>query len=95
MKLNFDEVEIYNGISKTKKHVENIREAFADYLYKNAEGIAGHAIALKVYNGNPDTEYTPQEVELIRAFSQGCTPVIIDTITELIAKSGGIPMEET
>lgn len=93
MKLNFDEVEIYDNISKTKKHIQNIRESFADYLYNNAEGIAGHAIALKIYNGNPDTDYNPQEVELIRLFSQGCTPAIIDAITELIAKSGGIPME--
>lgn len=93
MKLNFDKVEIYENISKTRKRIENIREGFADYIYNHGEGIAAKAIALKIYNGNLDTDFTPQEVGLIRLYSQGCSPAVMDAITELIAKSGGIPME--
>ena len=93
MKLNFDEVEIYENLTKTKKHVQNIREEFANFLYNEGQGIAAHALALKIFNGTPDTEFNPQEVELIRVFSRGCTPAIIDAIIEMIAKAGGIKMQ--
>ena len=93
MKLNFDKVEVYTDLSKKKSVEQNIREDFANFVYTQCTGIKAHALALKIYNGNPDTEYTPQEVEMVRGYSQGCTPAIIDAITELIAKSGGIPME--
>lgn len=93
MKLNFDEVEVYTDLAKENKVVQNIRKEFANFIYVNGKGIASHAVALKIYNGNPETDYTPQEVDMIRSFSQGCAPCVIDAITEMIAKSGGIPME--
>lgn len=94
MKLNFDEVEVYTDLSKEKSVTQSIRKDFANFIYTQGNGIAAHALALKIYNGNQDTDFNPQEVEIIRSFSHGCTPCVIDAITELIAKSGGIPMEE-
>lgn len=93
MKLNFDNIEIYDNISKTTSHNQNIREDFANFLYNEGQGIAAHALAFKIFNGTPNTEFNPQEVELIRVFSRGCTPAIIDAIIEMIAKAGGIKMQ--
>lgn len=94
MKLNFDNVEIYNDLSKTTSRTESIRKDFANFIYNRGQGLPAHAIAIKIYNGDAETEYTPEEVQLIRVFSQECSPAVIDAITELIAKSGGIPMQE-
>lgn len=93
MKLNFDEVEVYVDLSKEKSVTQNIRKDFANFIYTQGNGIAAHALALKIYNGTPETDFNQQEVELIRSFSNGCTPCVIDAITEMIAKNGGIPME--
>lgn len=93
MKLNFDNIEIYDNLSKTTSHVQNIREDFANYIYNKGEGIAAHALALKIYNGTQETEFNENELNLIRMYSRGCTPAIIDAITEMVAKSVGIPMQ--
>lgn len=94
MKLNFDEVEVYTDLSKENSVTQSIRKDFANFIYTQGNGIQAHALALKIYNGNAETEFDQQEVMLIRSFSHGCSPCVIDAITELIAKSGGIPMVE-
>ena len=73
MKLNFDEVEVYTDLAKENSVTQSIRKDFANFIYTQGNGIAAHALALKIYNGTPDTDYDPQEVELIRGFSRGCT----------------------
>ena len=93
MKLNFDEVEVYTDLAKENSVTQSIRKDFANFIYTQGNGIAAHALALKIYNGTPDTDYDPQEVELIRGFSRGCTPCVIDAFTDMIAQNGGIPME--
>lgn len=65
-KINFKQLLIATDI--TRKHCENIdcRENFANVLYRNGNGIASHALALKIYNSNEETEYTDEEVSLIQ-----------------------------
>jgi len=92
MKLNFDKVEVFTDLAKENSVEQNIRQDFANFIYTQGTGISAHALALKIYNGDADTEYNPQEVEMIMAYAKGCTPCVIDAITELVAKSGGIPM---
>lgn len=94
MKINFDSVEVFTDLSKTNSIQQNIRSDFANYIYTQGRGIQAHDLALKIYNGNPDTEFCQQEVDMILAISRGCTPCVIDAIIELIANAGGIPMEE-
>lgn len=65
-KINFKQLLIATDI--TRKHCENIdcRENFANVLYRNGNGIASHALALKIYNSNEETEYSDEEVALIQ-----------------------------
>ena len=60
-KINFKQLLIATDI--TRKHCENIdcRENFANVLYRNGNGIASHALALKIYNSNEETEYSDEE----------------------------------
>lgn len=80
MKVNFDELKIYKSLDKTEGTIQNIRKDFANLIYTQGSGIEAHALALKIYNGNKDTEYSDSEVALIRKFSRLCAPCIIDAI---------------
>ena len=66
MNLNLKEIEVFENIAKTKCVVMDIREAFADLIYARGAGIKAHALALKVFNSDENTEYTDEEIELIK-----------------------------
>lgn len=80
MILNLKEIEVFENIAKTKCVVMDIREAFADLIYARGTGIKAHALALKVFNSDKNTEYTDEEIELIKVYIGMCTPAIIDAI---------------
>lgn len=84
MKLNLKRLEVFTNIAKTRCVVMDIREAFADLIYARGAGIKAHALALKVYNSDENTEYTEEEIEDIKRYLTMCTPAIIDAITKKI-----------
>ena len=88
MKINFDRVEVFTGIAKKHCVVENIREQFADLVYMTGRGIAAHALAMKIYNGNEETEYNDEECTMIRQFAESCTPSVIDAISGMLDAQG-------
>lgn len=84
-KINFKQLLISTDIART--HCENIdsRESFANLLYCNGDGIASHALALKIYNSTGETEYTDEEIDLIKEYANShCKPFFIDAITRAI-----------
>lgn len=84
-KINFKQLLIATDI--TRKHCENIdcRESFANVLYRNGNGIASHALALKIYNSNEETEYSDEEVSLIQEHANAfCKPFFIDALNRAI-----------
>lgn len=84
MKINFDSVKVYTDLSKTKSVTQNMRKDFANFIYTQGNGIAAHALALKIYNGDADTEYDDMEIEIIRKFVESCTPCVIDAFNEML-----------
>lgn len=80
MILNLKKVEVFTNVAKTQCVVMDIREAFADLIYARGTGIKAHALALKVYNSDEMTDYTDDEVKLIRKYAEMCTPAVIDAI---------------
>ncbi|MBO4906219.1 MAG: hypothetical protein J5486_04170 [Bacteroidaceae bacterium] len=84
MKINFDSVKVYTNVSHTEFTVEDIRAAFADMIYRMGQGVAAHALALKIYNSKPDTDYSQDEVQLMKQFAGTYgTPAFIDAINSL------------
>lgn len=83
-KLNFKQLLIATDVAR--KHCEKIdsRESFANILYCNGDGIASHALALKIYNSTEDTEYTDEEINLIKEYAGTCKPFFIDAINRAI-----------
>lgn len=85
MKINFDEMKIYTSIDKEDGVVQSIRKDFANLIYTDGRGIEAHALALKIYNGDADTEYNDQEIAMIRRFSNACAPCIIDAFARILS----------
>ena len=66
---------------------ENIKLTVAEDLYEKGQGIAFHALALKIYNSKGETEYTDDEFNLITAYAEQLgTPMVIDALEALKPK---------
>lgn len=80
-KINFKEIEIFTDISRNKTFTGDGREEFANLLYTGCNGIAAHALALKIYQSEGAVEITEAEETIIMSMAeQRCTPAFIDGI---------------
>lgn len=83
MVINFERVEIFTDVARTSCMIQNVKKEFADIIYRYGNGIEAHALALKIYNSNGNTEYSEDEVKLIRSVSKMLSPAFIDAIDKL------------
>lgn len=84
-KLNFKSFFVYTGVSKKHKQEADVRETFADLLYTGVNGIRSHALALKIYQSEGETEFTDDEVAMIKRTAEThCIPGFIDGLMEQI-----------
>lgn len=83
--LNFQQFRMPAGINRAEWRTGDAREAMADLLYKNVNGIAAHRLAFKIYESNSDTEYSDEEALLIvRVAEAFATPAFIDGLNNQI-----------
>lgn len=84
-RLNFQQFRIPTGIDKTQYRTGDARESVANMLYLNVNGIRAHALAIKIYRSEGDTDYTDEEVRTLTdvAAAYG-TPAFIDALNEQI-----------
>lgn len=81
MKINFEQLRVYNDIAKTNVTVMNVKMQVANDLYAHGQGIAFHALALKIYNSKGEVELDDQEYQLLMNYAnQMCTPQVIDAL---------------
>lgn len=82
-KINFQHFNIYTTVSRKVAQAVDVREAFADMIYKNVNGIRAHALAMKIFKSDGETEYSKEEVQMIRSVAeQLCVPGFIDGLNE-------------
>lgn len=82
-KLDFQHFKVYASISRKAAHTVDARESFADVIYNNVNGIRAHALAMKIYKSDGETEYSDDEVKLIQAVADKmCVPGFIDGLSE-------------
>lgn len=84
MKLNFKQFILFQGIDKKNALLTDVSKAIADGLYNTIQGIASHALALKIYNAIGEEEYSDEEIEMLRNFSKQCTPAFMDSFEEFV-----------
>lgn len=47
-----------------------MQEGFANIIYLNGSGVACHALAMKVYKSEGETEFTDEEITLMKKFAE-------------------------
>lgn len=84
-KLNFKEFSVFTDISRSERRQGDMRESFANLLYVNANGIAAHRLAFKIYDSQGEEEYNDAEVSMILKVAEYfCRPNIIDSLRSAI-----------
>ena len=86
IKINFERIEIFQDVAHTQCTVQNVKTDFANILYNYGHGIQCHALALKIYNSKGDEEYTEEECQLIKQYSEMCNPAFIEAISTILNK---------
>ena len=84
MKIDFENFRLFKGIDKKNVEVLNVKNVFADELYTRGQGIAFHALALKIFNSDANTDYNENEYKLMTMFAEQCmSPNFIDSLNAL------------
>ncbi len=85
VKINFKQFRIPVGIGKDLYKTGDARESVANMLYLNVNGIRAHALALKIYQSEGDTDYSEEEIKsIIDVANMYATPAFIDGLREII-----------
>jgi hypothetical protein len=79
MTIDFKNFKMYTDISQTGTVNVDVRRDFADMIYRNANGIMAHDIALRIYRSDGPMEINPEEKEFLTAFAQRGTPIFLDS----------------
>lgn len=82
--IDFSKVPVKEGIASEKVFFMDMREGFADVIYTKCNGIAAHALAYKIFRSTGAEEYDDKECSIIRAVAEGCTPQVLDSISNVL-----------
>ncbi len=84
-KIDFQHFRIPTGINREHHRTGDARESVANMLYLNVNGIRAHALAMKIYRSEGETEYTEEEVRTLREVAAAYgTPAFIDGLNDII-----------
>ena len=82
-KIDFQHFKIYTTVSRKVAQAVDVRETFANMIYTNVNGIRAHALAMKIFKSDGETEYSKEEEQMIRSVAeQLCVPGFIDGLNE-------------
>ena len=88
-KINFQRFRIPAGIDRSRYQTGDARESVANMLYLNVNDIRAHALALKIYHSEGETDFTEEEVRtLSEVAATYATPAFIDGLNEQL--QGGV-----
>lgn len=87
MKIELEHLEVFMTLDKNQCQVVNARKQIANIIYSQGAGLglAGQALAVKMWNGSDETEYTDEEVKIIKELVERTTaPCLIDAVNAAI-----------
>ncbi len=83
--INFKDFTLPLCISHAKVRIIDAREAFADLVYMNINGIAAHDLAFKIYRSDGPTAFSDNEIAIIRKVAESyATPAFLDGLMECL-----------
>ena len=97
MKLNLEHLEVFTTLDKSQCQVVNARKLIANIIYSQGAGLglSGQALAIKMWNGNADTEYSYDEVKIIKELSERTTaPCFFTAIDKAIQTASDLQKNE-
>lgn len=95
MKVKLEHLEVFMTLDKNQCQVVNARKQIANIIYSQGAGLglAGQTLAVKMWNGSDETEYTDDEVKIIKGLVERTTaPCFIDAVNAAI--SNAVSVEE-
>ena len=90
MKIELEHLDVFMTLDKNQCQVVNARKQIANIIYSQGAGLGleGQALAVKMWNGNDETEYTDDEVRIIKELVERTTaPCFIDAVNAAISNS--------
>ena len=74
--MNLEHLEVFTTLDKSQSQVVNARKQIANIIYSQGAGLGleGQALAVKMWNGSDDTDYTSEEASIIRSVVEQTTP---------------------
>ena len=90
MKIKLEHLEVFMTLDKNQCQVVNARKQIANIIYSQGAGLglAGQALAVKMWNGSDETEYTDEEVKIIKELVERTTaPCFFDAVNAAIANT--------
>lgn len=97
MKLNLEHLEVFTTLDNTQCQVVNARKQIANIIYSQGAGygLAGQALAIKMWNGNEDTDYADDEIKIIKELAERTTaPCFFMAINNAIQTASDSPQKE-
>ena len=97
MKVKLESLEVFTTLDKSQCQVVNARKLIANIIYSQGAGLglSGQALAIKMWNGNADTEYSYDEVKIIKELSERTTaPCFFTAIDKAIQTASDLQKNE-
>lgn len=85
-KIDFKQFKFFTDITREEISLVDVRKPLADTLYKNANGIVAHDLALRIYRSNGEIELEDSDVRLLRDLANTLTPIFMDSLEENLKK---------
>lgn len=84
MKIDFTKFPCYVDIRKAAKKEMDVRYELSNAMYTYGNGIVMGALAMKIYNAGGEADYSEQEIEAIRSFAKGLSPLFSDSFNDYL-----------
>lgn len=87
MKIDLEHLEVFMTLDKNQCQVVNARRQIANLIYSQGAGcgLAGKALAVKMWNGDDETDYSIEEADIITAVVEKSTaPCYIEAVEKAI-----------
>ena len=88
MKLNLEHLEVFTTLDNTQCQVVNARKQIANIIYSQGAGfgLAGQALAVKMWNGDDEIDYSSEEASIIRSVVEKTTaPCFIEAVNRAVS----------
>ena len=86
--VNFKKFEMYEDISQTRTISVDVRQEFADNLYKQGHGIEALDLAMRIYKTDGPVEFNKHEFAVLEEFVLFGTPRFIESFKINVRDTG-------